>query len=213
VERFMSWVDISTPLVNGMTGFPGDPVFRLRRVRRIEAGDPYNLSSLSLGSHAGTHVDPPRHFFAEGGGVDAVPLERLNGPCHVLQVPRSAEAIGAREIRGAPSGTKRLLLRTRNSERWEKGERFFSDYTALRPDAAEEVVRRGIELVGIDSLSIESDSTGTFPVHHRLLGAGVLIVEGLRLAAVPPGEAELRCMPLRIQGGDGGPCRAAIFLP
>ncbi len=64
--------------------------------------------------------------------------------------------------------------------------------------------------MGIDALSIESDPTSRFPVHHRLLGAGVLIVEGLRLAGVPPGPYELQILPLRILGGDGGPARAVL---
>lgn len=207
----MNWVDISTPIVDAMPGFPGDPGVRIQRVRQIEAGDPYNLSSLVLGSHTGTHVDPPLHFIPGGPGVDRIPLERLNGACHLLEIPPSAKSIGVDDVRRVPPGTSRLLLRTGNSERWARGESFFEDYTALRPDGAEEVVRRGIALVGIDSLSIEADPEGRFPVHHRLLGAGVIVVEGLRLATVPEGAYELRCLPLRIEGGDGGPCRAALL--
>ena len=207
----MRRLDISMPLFGGMPAFPGDPEYSISPVHAIARGDAYNVSCITLGTHAGTHVDPPRHFLPDGASTDELDLGILNGPCRVLAVPETAREIGLAELGAIPKGTERVLLRTANSARWNNDLRFFSDYVALTAAAARALVDGGIRLVGIDSLSIESDPAGRFPVHHALLGAGTLILEGLLLAGVPPGDYELECLPLRVRGGDGGPARAALL--
>ena len=203
--------DISFPLRSGMPGFPGDPPVSVTATHQIAHGNPYNLSQLMLGSHTGTHVDPPAHFIAEGTTIDRIDLDALNGRCRVVNVPTGTPRVEGAVVDSLPAGTQRVLFRTSNSERWEREGRFFPDYIAVGSDAATRLVQRGIRLIGIDSLSVESDPTRTFPVHHTLLGAGVLILEGLLLAHVPEGEYELRCLPLRIDRGDGGPARAILL--
>ncbi|MCI4362737.1 MAG: cyclase family protein [Thermoplasmata archaeon] len=201
------------PLDRRTPVFPGDPSFRSSRVLSLEGGSPYNLSELRLGSHTGTHVDPPLHFLPRGAGVDRLDLLTLNGPCSVLQLPGSTLEIGAEELARIPSGTERLLLRTGNSERWAAGESFFPDFAALTQGGADALLARGVRFVGIDALSVERESAERFPVHRTLLGAGVPILEGLRLESTPEGEYELRCLPLRIVDGDGAPCRAVLLSP
>ncbi|MGI0140069.1 MAG: cyclase family protein, partial [Thermoplasmata archaeon] len=142
----MRRIDISMPLREAMAAFPGDPVFEAHRVKAIEAGDRYNVSQISLGTHAGTHVDPPLHFVPGGGGVDRVDLAVLNGPCRVVRVPETASSVSAKQIAALPRGTQRLLLRTRNSTRWATDFRFFPDYAALEPEAAKLLVERGVRL-------------------------------------------------------------------
>jgi len=205
--------DVSMPLFAGMPSFPGDPPFGSVPDHSLARGDPYNVSRLALGSHAGTHVDPPLHFIAQGPGADRLDLARLNGPCTVVAIDPDRRTIGPDDVAGVPSGTRRVLFRTSNSARWAARLAFFSDYVALAPEAAAVAVERGLELVGLDALSIESDPTGTFPVHHRLLGAGVLILEGLLLDGVPPGPYELVCAPLKVRDGDGAPARAFLEGP
>lgn len=209
----MARYDISTPIRDRMAGFPGDPEVRVQPVHRIETGSPYNLSSLTLSSHTGTHVDPPIHFVPGGAAIDAIDLDRLNGPALVYEVPAAARSIGPAELAGVPAHTERLLLHSSNSARWARSEEFFPEYVALTPPGAEALRRAGVRLVGIDALSIESDPSGTFPVHHALLGHDVLIIEGLRFGGVPPGRYELHCLPLRIVHGDGGPARAVLTGP
>jgi arylformamidase len=207
----MGALDVSMPLFRGMPAFPGDPVFTAEPSHAIARGDAYNVSALALGSHAGTHVDPPRHFLPDGATVDAIDLDALSGPCHVVDIPSDRGTIGAGEIARVPASAERILFRTANSERWARQLEFFPDYVALDASAADELVGRGgVRLVGIDSLSIESDSTGRFPVHRALLGAGILILEGLLLNAASPGEHHLECLPLRVRDGDGGPARAVL---
>ena len=207
----MRTIDISMPIRSGMPAFPGDPEVRVDRVHAIARGDAYNVSALRLGSHTGTHVDPPVHFVPGGTTVDALDLTVLNGPCRVVDVG-DADRIGPLEIPPPARRATRLLFRTRNSRRWDRATGFFSDYVALDPGAAASLPS-GVRLVGIDALSIERDTDGTFPVHHRLLGRGTLILEGLCLANVPEGAYRLRCLPLRIEGGDGSPVRALLDQP
>lgn len=209
----MRVIEISSPLGPSTPAFPGDPPVTLVRTHSIARGDAYNVSALSMGTHAGTHVDPPVHFLPDGATIDRIDLSALNGPCTVVQLPAGALAIDADVVERLPPGTERVLFRTRNSERWKVSEEFFPDYVALAPSAAEALAARGARLVGIDALSIENDATGRYPVHHALLSAGVLILEGLRLSEAPPGAYDLRCLPLRLHDGDGGPARAVLVRP
>ncbi|MGB6500017.1 MAG: cyclase family protein [Thermoplasmata archaeon] len=203
-------IDVSMPLFEGMPAFPGDPPFRRAPFRAIARGDPYDLSTIGLGSHAGTHVDPPSHFLTRGMSVDRLELDRLNGAAHVLHVPADAVSIGPDELRSVPAGVERLLLRTANSDRWARRLEFFEGYVALTSAGAALLVQRQVRCVGIDALSIESDMSGAFPVHRTLLGNGIPILEGLLLGGAPAGPYELECLPLLIRDGDGAPARAVL---
>jgi arylformamidase len=209
----MRRIDISMALRAGMAVFPGDPGFESVVTHSLDRGDPYALSRLTFGSHAGTHVDPPRHFLRDGASIDEVDLGVLNGPCLVVEVEPARPEVDRADVPPFPRGTRRVLFRTANSGRWARGDGFFTDYVGLTPAAAEELVRRGIRLVGIDALSVESDPSGRYPVHQLLLGRGVLILEGLVLDGVPAGRYGLECLPLRLRGGDGGPARAVLRAP
>jgi arylformamidase len=205
--------DISMPLFPGMPEFPGDAPFGAERTRSIDRGDPYNLSRLPMSSHVGTHIDPPRHFEETGTTTDRVDLDALLGPCEVVDVPAAATRVGAADAARVSPGTARVLFKTSNSARWATSLTFFPDYVAVGLDAADALRGKGVRLVGIDSLSIESDPTGTFPVHHALLGHGVLVLEGLLLQDIAPGPYVLECLPLRWRDGDGGPARALLRSP
>lgn len=205
----MGFVDISMPIRPEMATFPGDPPVRVEPLRDLARGDPFRLCALALGSHAGTHVDAPRHFLDLAPGVDAIDPDALIGACQVVDVPASRRVIGAAEV-PARLSTPRVLFRTANSSRWARGEPYFPDYVALAPAAARLLVERGVRLVGIDSLSVENDTSGRYPVHRTLLTAGVVLVEGLLLAEAAPGAYDLTCLPLRIEEGDGAPARALL---
>ena len=204
-------IDLSFPLSSACPTFPGDPAIRVRPVRTLERGDAYRLSTLALGSHSGTHLDAPSHFVAGGASVDQVDLELLNGEAHVVQVAEEARSVGRTELKGVPAGALRVLFRTANSRRFASGSGFFADYVGLEPEAAERLLELGVRLVGVDGLSVENDPSQRFPVHHRLLGAGCWILEGLRLDGVAPGTHRIGCLPLRLEGADGSPCRAVLW--
>lgn len=204
----MEIIDISVPISDGMLHYPGDPGVRLERVRRIDAGEPANLSKLDFGLHSGTHVDAPVHFLDDGAGTETLPLEAMVGPADVVDATSIAEgpideaALRSLEI---PNSCERLLLRTRNSELWEH-EEFSHGSLSLDGTGARLVVDRGIVLVGIDYLSI-----GDHEAHRILLSHGVVPIEGLDLRGVEPGRYTLACLPLRIVGADGAPARAVLI--
>jgi arylformamidase len=206
--RSSCWIDISVPLYSGMVHWPGDRPVRIRRTQQMVRGDACNLSSLSMSSHVGTHVDAPRHCLRRGKTIDELRFGALIGPARVVAIEHP-KAIAAEELRPARVGRgERILFKTRNSKRCWNRDRFVSDFVYLAKDAARLLAERGVLCVGIDYLSI--DRTETTEVHRLLLGAGVWIIEGLNLSAVKPGSYELVCLPLRIQDGDGAPARAIL---
>jgi len=203
-------IDISVPNARGMHVYPGDPVLRVESVRRIAQGDPCNLSLLTLGSHTGTHVDAPYHFLADGPRLGDVGLDRMIGEALVADL-RGRAAIDAAALEDVALRHGDILLcRTDNSGRWEAPE-FQRDFTYLTEDAADLLVARGVRAVGMDYLSIERFGSEGFPVHHRLLGAGVFVIEGLDLRAVEPGRYTLVCLPLKFPELDGAPARAVLL--
>jgi arylformamidase len=164
-----------------------------------------------MGSHAGTHVDPPSHFYPDGKTVDLLPLDPFIGPAWVVHLPNIAR-VGRRDLERAaiPPGTRRLLVRTDNSDRPD--DVFDPGFAALAPSAGRWLVEHRVRLVGIDGPSIEPFDEVDDGLHRILLGSEVIIVEGLDLHAAPPGACELVCLPLRLAGADGAPARAAILL-
>jgi arylformamidase len=140
--------------------------------------------------------------------VDEIPLELLVGKALVVEITGVME-IGRKELeRFRIKGVERLLLKTDNSELWKENA-FNHDFAALSVEGARFLLEAGVKLIGIDYLSIES-AEGDGEVHRLLLDNGVLILEGVTLAEVMPGEYELICLPLKIKGGDGAPVRALL---
>lgn len=204
-------IDISVPLYTGMVYYPGDPGASIEDNRSIDHGDIANISELKLGSHCGTHVDAPHHFENDGRTIDKIPLEVLVGRARVLDLTGVDSAISRVDLESAGAeGATRLLLKTKNSQLWGEPE-FFREYVSLSEEAADFMVASGIVLVGIDYLSIEKFKSETFAVHHALLGASVVVLEGIDLSGVAPGDYELVCLPLKVKGGDGAPARAILI--
>jgi arylformamidase len=203
--------DISLPLRDGGVVYPGDPAVRIGVHLAIARGDPANVSTLALGSHSGTHVDAPSHFLPGGDTVDRLPLGRMVGPAVVVDVSGRAGGIGPEELAEYDlAGRTRVLLRTGNADLLRRGE-FSPEYRALNPGGARFLLDRGVELVGVDTLSVERFGSEDFPVHRMLLGEGVVIVEGLDLAGVRAGRYGLVCLPLRLADLDGAPARAVLM--
>lgn len=206
----MRFYDITVPISPTLPVYPGDPTVTLTPVAQLAWGDSANVSHVSLSSHTGTHLDAPRHFFADGLAVDALDTHILIGPARVCAFPDATTHLTAEDLQALDlTGVQRLLLKTRNSALWTQPG-FQRDYLALTASAAEWLVEQGVQLVGIDYLSVDAFDAADFPVHRRLLGAGVLILEGLDLSAVPPGVYDLYALPLLLQDGDGAPVRAIL---
>ena len=212
----MRVIDISIPIHQGMLTYPGDPVVSLVRVVGMSDGEASNLSVLSMSTHTGTHIDPPLHFIADGASIDEVALDVFVGEAVVADM-RGNASIGPDELKAADlaEGIERLLFLTDRSAAWSDPMTAWPKrYTALTLEGARWVVDHGVRLVGIDFPSIEDADagSGTFPVHRTLLGAGVVILEGLDLRVAPVGRSTLWCLPLKIRDGDGGPARAVLVV-
>lgn len=206
--------DLSLSISPSMVTWPGDPQVRVEPRIRIARGQPANVSEMCLGSHTGTHVDPPYHFDEHGIKVDELPLEVLVGRAWVCSLD-SKRDIEVSDLQGAvPKGAVRLLLRTSNSDLWHREmQEFEDDFVALTVEAARWIVEQGTRLLGVDYLSLERPGSAGHPVHHALLGAGVIVVEGLDLSSLENGWYNLYCLPLKVADGDGAPARVAAVGP
>jgi arylformamidase len=201
--------DVTVPLSASVPTYPGDPRFEIEFTKTLASGAPYNLARFSLGAHAGTHVDAPYHFRADGATVDALPLEILMGKARVVEMP-ARERIRREDLEAVDlRDDLRILLKTRMSGQLRVPE-FQEDFVHLTGDGAAYLAQAGLKLVGIDYLSVDRFGTTEYEAHQALLGAGVVIVEGLDLSEVAPGEYDMVCLPLRIEGADGAPARVVL---
>lgn len=200
--------DITIPLSAELPVYPGDSPVVISPWTRMADGDAANVTRVTLCTHSGTHIDAPRHFNDQGEAVDSIPLATLVGKALVVELPKATE-IGRNDLERLPvRGVERLLLKTENSWLWQETE-FRHDFIALSVEGAAYLLEIGVKLIGVDYLSIES-AEGDGEVHRMLLDKGVVILEGINLAAVAPGEYELICLPLKIKDGDGAPARVIL---
>lgn len=204
--------DITLAIHPAMPVWPGDPSVVLERVSKIEEGANANVSRMSLSVHTGTHLDAPVHFLPGTSGVDTLPLEILVGVAQVFHLSDEVSEINAEVMAqaGVKKGHKRVLFRTRNSQIWERGEMDFQkDFVAIPLSGAQYLADLQVGLVGVDYLSV-SPFKKSRPTHEALLKAGMVILEGLDLHAIPAGTYQLLALPLKLAGCDGSPARALL---
>jgi len=208
----MTIYDITLGLSPGLPVWPGDPAIVLEQVESMDRGAHANVSRLAMSAHAGTHVDAPHHFLNDHRTVEQLSLDVLTGPCHVIDLSKLDGHVTAAvlEKSGIPPKTERLLVKTKNSARWQAGEKeFFTGFQAVTEDGARWLVDGGVKLIGVDYLSV-APYNQSVPTHTVLLKAGVIALEGVNLSAVRQGQYELYCLPLKLLGSDGAPARAIL---
>ncbi len=211
----MKLIDLTHPLADGQPAFPGDPVPRIRPFATL-AENGYNLTRFAMGSHQGTHLDAPFHFFRDGGTVDRIPLERLYGPATLVDLaPGGSLGKGAtitlqmlQPFASAFEPGGRVVLRTGWDERFGSPE-FFADYPSLTLEAARWIAGREIGLLGMD---MPSPAVDPAEIHKILLGADVLLLEAVANLAALPERFTLAAFPLKLEGRDGAPVRAVAIL-
>ncbi|KAJ7727942.1 putative cyclase [Mycena metata] len=192
----------------------GDPVFSSSSATSVEK-DGYSVRSLSMGSHTGTHVDAPSHFFAQGKSIEQIPLETFIGPILLVDLTNKSprEAITWDDL--APYAPQMaagivLLLHTGWSRYWCTDK--YLDHPFLERKAAEQIIASGVKVVGVDTLSPDEtrlDGSGSFAAHEVILGAGGVIAENLtNLHALDGSDYVVHLVPLNIDGSDGSPVRA-----
>ena len=205
-----NWIDVTVPLRNGMTHWPGDPAFALTRVLDQTGGDVCTLSTISLSVHTGTHMDAPLHFLPNGSTMETLPLDAVIGPVWVIQI-QDSKAIRRSELlqhRILPG--ERILFRTANSQGAWDSDDFLEDFIFIARDGAEYLAEIGIRTVGVDYLSVGGFREDGVETHQALLRAGIWIIEGLDLRRIEPGPYEMICLPLKLMDAEGAPARAVL---
>ena len=176
--------------------------------KRISRGDANNSSSVHASAHAGTHVDAPFHFVADGSTIESLPLELFIGPARVCEVATAGQITSGDVARLNLAGEKRVLFKTRNSDLLHKPA-YDPSFVSFSVDGAKALAELGLQLVGLDYLSVAS-ADEQVPVHRAFLDRGIVLLEGVDLSAVPEGRYELICPPVKLAGSDGAPCRAIL---
>ena len=208
----MKIYDITNSISAATPIYKGDPGVDVRSFKSIVGGSSANVSELSMGVHTATHVDAPNHFIDGARRVHELDPQKLVGPCRVVEVPQDVVAIEPQYV-GDIAGVRRILFKTRNSSFWNTPEDGFrKDFTYLVPETARMLADGGMVLVGIDYLSIEKSGSPGHPVHMALLEKEIVILEGVDLRAVPAGDYEIMCLPLKYEGGNGDGAPARTFL-
>lgn len=190
--------------------------YKDRRTVKIESLKQFDCDGvretmLSMHNHTGTHVDAPSHFVMNGGSSETLSLEALIGPCRVLDLTHVTECITQNDLKQCEiKASERILVKTKNSLR-SPTDPFDPQFICVHKDAARYLADLKIACIGIDYLGIERNQP-EHETHILLLEGNVVIIEGLRLAHVPPGYYELCCLPLNVLGIDGVPARAALIV-
>ena len=208
----MAIFDISIGIDENLPLWPGDPELRLHWAANIEQGDLVNLTELSMGIHTGTHIDAPLHFLPNGKPIDSLSLNVFVGEAQVVAIPQDVNLITVDILQDVCEIiAARILFKTKNSQLWETS-KFQQDYVALEASAAQWLVDQGVQLVGIDYLSI-APFKDPAPTHEILLSNDVVIIESLDLRSVEPGLYTLICLPLKLVGREAAPARAILLSP
>jgi arylformamidase len=195
----MKIYDISQE-VFGCTVFPGDPSPQKETMTSMDDGALYNLTALHMCAHNGTHVDAPYHFINDGKTIEQVSLEKFVGLCYVTEHDGVVTEENAKEILQKATGVntdaaKRILI---------KGK------AEVSAEASRVFAKAGVLLIGNESQTVGPENA-PMEVHLILLGAEVVLLEGIRLAKVPEGVYLLNAAPLNLGGADGAPCRAILL--
>jgi len=187
--------------------WPGDTPLSRELLCDMKRGDNLTLSTLHTTVHAGAHADGPNHYGADATGIEAQPLDVYLGPAQVIRVPATRNArVGVDSI-AERVAAPRLLLATGT---YPDANSFSEDFAGIEPALVDALHERGVQLVGIDTPSVDLFSSKELPAHQRFLANGMAILEGLVLSAVPEGVYELIALPLRLVGFDASPVRAVL---
>ncbi len=208
----MKIYDVTVAISETVPIYEGDPKVKIDPFVSIANGSAANVSNVCFGAHTGTHVDAPNHFIDGTRTVDDLDVEKLIGPCLVVEVPADVIAIEPEHLPDL-QGIDRIVFKTRNSAFWNTPEDGFrTDFTYITHATAKTLADNGIKLVGIDYLSIEAPGAEGHPVHITLLEKEIVILEGLDLREIAAGDYELICLPLKYVGGtgDGAPARTVL---
>jgi len=200
--------DISPPVHAGAPVFPGDTAFSSVWAARISPGCPVNVSTLTLSPHTGAHADAPLHYDDDGASIGELDLAPYLGRCRVIHAiaagPLVTRAHIAHALRGLPP---RVLVRTylrAPVAHWDPA------LAAYAPETIEHLADLGVQLIGIDTASIDPADSKDLPSHQVIRLRGLRVLENLVLDDVPEGDYELIALPLKLTTADASPVRAVL---
>ena len=208
-----NYYDLTTPITSNTVVYPGDPRFNIEDIVSLDSGSQFHLCHMHLGNHTGTHIDFPAHVIHGGKTSSDFPVQSLIGPGLIIEVPDQEKSITKAFVKSQTSISPNdfVFFKTANSK-ISKQATFTEKYVYIEPDAAEELMLKGVKIVGIDYISVDSYEAENLPVHHTFLSNDILIVEGLELNDVPIGRCEIYILPNNIPGMDGLPVRVIAKL-
>lgn len=201
-------IDISQGLSPGMMGFQGDAPYEEGWTFRMGPNCPVNVSRVAFSVHCGTHADAPLHYDAAGVAVASLALEPFIGPCRLIDARGPKPLCGPDEIYRALDGAPpRILLRL--TDRLDPKVRL-TGFRALATETVEALAAKGVVLVGIDTPSVDPETSKTLDAHNACRRADMRILENLVLSHVEPGDYELIALPLKFENLDASPVRAVL---
>jgi arylformamidase len=205
----MGFIDISRTYYPGMATWKGDTPTELENVFKLGLGDSVNVSRFVTSTHSGTHIDAPRHYDDQGGGIDQLELAPFWGKAQVVTVEKESGPLYPEDLPNVDlTLARRLLIHTACSQ--IDTTKFPDKIIYPRPEFAEWLSRSGVVLFGTDAPSVDRIDDSELAGHKALFAKGIAILEGLMLKGVPDGVYQLSALPISIQGADGAPCRAVL---
>ncbi len=196
-------IDATRPLGPATPAWPGDRPLQVER----DTVDGVTVSIVTLSCHLGTHLEAPCHVDPAGPGVERIALDLLQGPAAVVVVPAAAAAIGADALPGWRPSCPRVLFRT---DRHALDQPIGPGFPGLASGFAAWLARAGVELIGVDTPSVDPFESTELTAHHELAAAGIAWIEGLWLGDAPPGRYRMLALPLALVGVDAAPLRVVL---
>ncbi|GMV75838.1 MAG: kynurenine formamidase [Rubrivivax sp.] len=200
--------DISPPVDAHSPVFPGDTPYRQQWAATLGPGCPVNVSAITLSPHVGAHADAPLHYAPEGEAIGALPLAPFLGRCRVVHAIGCGPLVRWEHLAHAlVELPPRVLVRTC---RHAVQDRFDAQLTAFAPETVERLADAGVQLIGIDTASIDPAESKTLPSHQVIRRRGLRVLENLMLDEIAEGDYELIALPLRLMSADASPVRAVL---
>lgn len=203
------WVDITRRYDESLLLWPGRALPECLWEKRIDGGHHCNVSTWKINAHTGTHMDAPLHFYDDGKSIDQIAPETFVGACHVIDLAKKKQTPLEEKDVQSLTGCERLLIKTAHSQP-NAGGGYPAHEALMTPAAIALLVKHGLVLLGTDRLSVDDSRGESYALHNAILGGGAVIIEGLMLSEVQPGEYQLYAAPLKLGGGEASPVRALL---
>lgn len=207
LKKPKKYYDITVNISEDIVIFPGDPCYKIEPINSLEKGGHFHLNELSFGNHTGTHIDFPSHVIQGGKTSSDFSIENLIGSGLIIDVPEHQRSVTKQFIENLPILENDFVFFKTANSKISKHAPFTDQYVYIELDAAEALLMKGVNIVGIDYISVDQYESENLPVHHCLLSNDILIVENLELGDVPLGRCEIYIMPMKINEMDGLPAR------